>query len=220
MRRIEEAVVVEGRYDKSAVRAAVECCVITTSGFGIFHDKEKLELLRTLAVRRGIILLMDSDGAGFVIRGRLRGMIGQGVVKHAYIPDTPGRERRKRTDSGEGKLGVEAMGTDIIIRALERAGATFSDSAESSAAGIGSEESGSGERGKLTKVDMFELGLCGGDFSAGYRTRILTLLALPSAMSANAMLDIVNALYTRDEFIGFLRLEGARRTIDSAAGNE
>jgi ribonuclease M5 len=124
MRKVMEVIVVEGRYDKSKVAQAVDATVIETSGFQILSDEEKLTMLRKLAEKRGLIILTDSDSAGFLIRGHLKGMLGTGV-KHAYIPDVKGREKRKRTPSSEGKLGVEGMSSEVIISALERAGATF-----------------------------------------------------------------------------------------------
>ena len=189
MRRVREVIVVEGRYDKSAVSQAVDCAVIETSGFGVFSDKEKLALLRRLAGKRGIIILTDSDSAGFFIRGRLRGMLDSDNVKHAYIPDVKGRERRKASPSREGKIGVEGMSPDVIIRALEAAGATFEDEAAQTQPSE-----------PITKTDMFEAGLSGRPDSASRRRDLLSRLGLPSRMSANALLDVLNVLYTRSEY--------------------
>ena len=123
MIRIREAIIVEGRYDKNTLAQIVDAPILETSGFGIFHDRQRLALLRRLAETRGIIVLTDSDGAGFVIRNYLRGAIDPSQVKHAYIPDIAGRERRKRTASKEGKLGVEGMRPDVLLEALRRASA-------------------------------------------------------------------------------------------------
>ena len=194
MRRVREVIVVEGRYDRGAVARAVDGTIIETSGFGVFSDGEKLSLLRRLAERRGLIILTDSDKAGFFIRGRLRGMIDGANVKHAYIPDVIGRERRKATPSSEGKLGVEAMTKEIIIEALERSGATFDDNPEQST-----------KTTQITKADLYAAGLTGSEHSATRRRDLKRRLDLPDNLSTNNLLDILNALYTREEFelLGF-----------------
>ena len=194
MRRVREVIVVEGRYDKNAVAQVVECAIIETSGFGVFSDTEKIALLRRLAGKRGLIILTDSDGAGFFIRGRLRGILDDVNIKHAYIPDIPGREKRKQSPSGEGKLGVEGMSPDVILRALEAAGATFDDSP----AYVEHAE-------PITKADMFEAGLSGGRDSANRRRELSRRLDLPSRLSANALLEVLNVIYTRAEFISLLK---------------
>jgi len=190
MKRVREVIVVEGRYDKNTVAQAVDGVIIETAGFGIFSDKEKVKLLRTLAEKRGLIILTDSDGAGFFIRGRLRGMLGDGTVKHAYIPDVEGRERRKASPSKEGKLGVEGMDKDVIIQALERAGATF--------------ENNPGDTpppARITKADMVDVGLSGGADSVAARRELAKRLELPERLSANGLLDVLNILYTREQFL-------------------
>ena len=123
--RIREAVVVEGRYDKNTIAQVVDALILETSGFGIFKDEERLVLLRRLAAERGLLILTDSDGAGFVIRNYLKGAVPPSQVKHAFIPDCPGKEKRKRRAGREGKLGVEGMSPEVLLRALRRAGATF-----------------------------------------------------------------------------------------------
>jgi ribonuclease M5 len=198
-RRIREAVVVEGKYDRAAVLACADCTVIETSGFGIFNDTEKLALLRRIAEKRGLIILTDSDGAGFMIRGKLRGMISTENVKHAYIPDVYGRERRKTERSKEGKLGVEGMGRDIILSALERAGATFEDGSEAPRAG-----------GLITKYDLYALGLSGGVGSSQKRRALLTSLDLPERLSPNSIPSVLNALFTREEFFALCAEMGLR----------
>ena len=150
MIRIREAIIVEGRYDKNTLAQIVDAPILETSGFGIFHDRQRLALLRRLAETRGIIVLTDSDGAGFVIRNYLRGAIDPSQVKHAYIPDIAGKERRKRAASKEGKLGVEGMRPDVLLEALRRAGATIE----------GEETPASGAR--ITKADLYAAGLTGG----------------------------------------------------------
>ena len=160
---IREVIVVEGRYDKNALSQVVDATIITLGGFAVFNDREKLAFLRRLAEQRGLIVLTDSDGAGFVIRNYLKGALPRNRVKQAYIPDIPGKERRKRTPGKEGKLGVEGMKPAVLLEALRRAGATFAD------------EETVGERRKdpITKADLFALGLTGGTDSAAKRRALL-----------------------------------------------
>lgn len=188
MIRIREAIIVEGRYDKNTLAQIVDAPILETSGFGIFHDRQRLALLRRLAETRGIIVLTDSDGAGFVIRNYLRGAIDPLQVKHAYIPDVAGKERRKRTASKEGKLGVEGMRPDVLLEALRRAGATI-EGEETPAAGA-----------RITKTDLYAAGLTGGADSKAARQRLLAQLDLPEHLSTNALLEVLNALMTREEF--------------------
>jgi ribonuclease M5 len=193
MRKVKEVIVVEGRYDKNKVCQAVEATVIETSGFQIFSNREKLELLRKLAQKRGLIILTDSDSAGFLIRGHLKGMLGDSI-KHAYIPDVTGREKRKRAMSAEGKLGVEGMSAEVIISALERAGATFFEEINQNII-----------KENITKADMYIIGLTGGPDSAERRSVLLKRLGLPEHMPPNGLLDVLNALYTKEEFFEIAR---------------
>ena len=190
MRRVREAIVVEGRYDKNALSQVVDAVILETAGFGVFKDQERLALLRRLAQQRGIIVLTDSDGAGFVIRNFLKGAIPPEQVKHAYIPDIRGKERRKRAPGKEGKLGVEGMPPQLLLEALERAGATFLD-------GDGPRS----PRGELTPAQLYVLGLTGRPDSAQRRQALLKRLDLPEHMSAKALLTVLTALYTSDEVI-------------------
>jgi len=196
MKKINEVIIVEGRYDKNTVAQVVNATIIETAGFGVFKDEEKLSLLKRLAEKRGIIILTDSDKAGFFIRGRLRGMLNEGTVKHAYIPDVKGRERRKKVNSAEGKLGVEAMTGDVIIKALERAGATFSGEDESAVIS-----------GPVTSMDLYNAGLSGQEESAAKRRKILKELGLPERLSTKGMLDVLNVLFSREEFLLFLNAD-------------
>ena len=189
MHKISEVVIVEGRYDKNALLQCVDCTVIETSGFGLFNNKEKAALLNRLAKTRGIIVLTDSDSAGFLIRNHIKGIVPSGV-KHAYIPDVYGREKRKRSPSKEGKLGVEGMSPEIIVSALRKAGATF----------IG-ETSESITKEPITKTDFFELGLTGGCDSSNRRSLLLKKLELPENMTTNSLLEVVNILYEKSDFI-------------------
>ena len=194
MIRIKEAIVVEGRYDKNALSQVVDAVILETSGFSVFKDGEKLTLLRRVAATQGLIVLTDSDGAGFVIRNYIKGAIPPSQVKHAYIPDVYGKERRKRTPGKEGKLGVEGMRPEVLLQSLLRAGATVEG--EDSAA----------PRGELTTADLFALGLTGREDSAARRAALLRHLDLPEHMSAKALLTVLNALYTPEELESVLSL--------------
>ena len=187
MLKIKEAIVVEGRYDKNTLSQLVDAPILETSGFGIMKDKQQLKLLRKVAQSRGLIVFTDSDGAGFVIRNFLKGAIPSQYLRHAYIPDIPGKERRKTAPGKEGKLGVEGMTPQVIMDALRKAGATV----------LGEETARSA--GNITKQDMMELGLSGGQGSSELRKQLLKKLDLPEHMSANALLQAVNLLYTLDK---------------------
>ena len=191
MVRIREAIVVEGRYDKNTLSQIVDAPILETGGFGIFKDKKQMELLRKVARARGLIVFTDSDGAGFVIRNHLKSAIDGRFLKHAYIPDIPGKERRKSAPGKEGKLGVEGMSPEIILEALRRAGATI-------------EGEDAPARNGITKQDLVELGLSGGANSAEKRQKLLRKLDLPEHMSANAMLQALNLLYSAEELRSIL----------------
>ena len=187
MHKIREVIIVEGRYDKNTLSQLVDAVILETSGFGIFNDRQKQKLLRTLAESRGLIVLTDSDGAGFVIRNFIKGCVDPKLVKHAYIPDVYGKERRKSAPSKEGKLGVEGMRPDVLLEALRRAGATFDgESAE--------------QRDQITKADLYARGLSGGVGSAEKRKQLMQTLDLPQYLSSTALLDVLNALMSREEF--------------------
>ena len=185
--RIEEVIVVEGRYDRNMLLQVVDATVVETGGFSVFNDREKLALLRKLAQKRGLILLTDSDGAGFVIRNYLKGAIPTEQVKQAYIPDIPGKERRKRKAGKEGKLGVEGMTPEILLQALRRGGATFVGEAAPSAAV------------PITKADLLDRGLIGPG-STQKRQQLLKNLELPEHLTPNALLETLNLLMSREEF--------------------
>ena len=186
MVKIRQAIVVEGRYDKNVLSQIVDAPIFTTDGFGVMNDRELLSLLRTVAEKRGLIILTDPDGAGFVIRNYLKGALPRDRVLHAYVPDVLGKERRKRQPGKEGKLGVEGMDPETILEALRRAGAEMED---------GSVPGGGG----ITKADFFELGLSGKPDSARRREALKQKLGLPAHLSANGLLEAVNVLYTREE---------------------
>lgn len=183
MVKIKEAILVEGRYDKNTLSQIVDAPILETNGFGIFKDKQQMDLLRAVAESRGLIVFTDSDGAGFVIRNHVKSAIPGKYLKHAYIPDIVGKERRKSAPGKEGKLGVEGMRPEIILDALRRCGATL----EGEQTQPGSE---------ITKQDLMALGLSGGPDSSARRLALLKKLNLPERMSANAMLQALNLLYT------------------------
>ena len=185
--RIEEVIVVEGRYDRNMLLQVVDATVVETGGFSVFNDREKLAFLRKLAQKWGLILLTDSDGAGFVIRNYLKGAIPTEQVKQAYIPDIPGKERRKRKAGKEGKLGVEGMTPEILLQALRRGGATFVGEAAPSAAV------------PITKADLLDRGLIGPG-STQKRQQLLKKLELPEHLTPNALLETLNLLMSREEF--------------------
>ena len=192
MVKIREVIVVEGRYDKNTLAQIVDAPILETSGFGIMKDKAQLALLRRVAAVRGLIVFTDSDGAGFVIRNFLKSAIDPKYLKHAYIPDIAGKERRKSAPGKEGKLGVEGMTPDVILACLRRAGATIE--------GERTEQSG-----QLTKTDLVEFGLSGGKDSGAKRLALLKKLQLPEHMSANAMLQALNLLYSPAELCEIVR---------------
>lgn len=188
MIKVKEVIVCEGRYDKDTLSQVFDAVIIETGGFGVFNDREKLALLRRLAEARGLVILTDSDGAGFQIRGYLKGAIDPKLVKHAYIPDIPGRERRKKTASKAGTLGVEGMRPEALVEALRRAGATLE----------GAESSG-GEAEELSAADMYALGLSGRPGSAELRAALLAELGLPGKLQGASLRGVLSALYTREE---------------------
>ena len=187
MVKISEAIVVEGKYDRNTLSQIVDAPIIQTDGFHIMKDKEQLEFLRAVAKKRGLIVFTDADGAGFVIRNYLKGAIPKQHLKHAYIPDIPGKERRKAVPGKEGKLGVEGMTPEIILNALRNAGATIE--------GESLKESSE----SITKLDMFQMGLSGNPDSKAKRQQLLKMLQLPEYMSSNALLQALNLLYTKEE---------------------
>ena len=167
----------------------MDAVIIETSGFGIFNDAEKRKLLQTMAEARGLIVLTDSDGAGFVIRNYIKGCVDPKLVKHAYIPDIYGKERRKSAPSREGKLGVEGMKPQVLLDALIRAGATFDDEENKKTAP------------RISKADMYARGLSGREGSAEKRAQLIKQLGLPERLTADGLLDVLNATMSREEFL-------------------
>ena len=188
MIRIRQAVIVEGKYDQIRLSSLVDTVILTTEGFGVFKDKEKQKLLRRLAYERGLVVLTDSDSAGFVIRSFLNGIVEPQYITNVYIPDVFGKEKRKAAPSKEGKLGVEGMRTEQLLEAFRKAGVTA--------------ETGDAphERREVTKTDLYEDGLSGGQDSARKRRRLSRALDFPERMSANAMLKLINTCMTYAEY--------------------
>ena len=184
---VKEVIVVEGRYDKNALLQVVDATVVTTEGFAVFNDREKLALLRRLGEKQGLILLTDPDGAGFVIRNFLKGALPPEQLKQAYVPDVMGKEKRKKTGGREGKLGVEGMTPEVLLSALRRGGATFLGEAEPR------------QQTEITRADLLDKGLMGPG-SAEKRAQVLRRLGLPERMTTGAMLQAMQLLLTREEF--------------------
>lgn len=186
MIKIKEAIVVEGRYDKIKLSSIVDAPIIETNGFRIFSDKEKQSLIRKIADVRGILVFTDSDGAGFVIRNFLKGAVDNSKIKHCYIPQIEGKEKRKAQKSKEGFLGVEGVSDEVILTAIKNSGATV----------IGEERSA---ENKISKADLFVLGLTGAENAEHNRKKLLKHLNMPSYLSTNAMLTALNCLYSFEE---------------------
>ncbi len=187
MLHIEEAVIVEGIYDKQRVNEVCDAYCFITDGFGIFKDKEKRAFIRSLAREKGIIVLTDSDSAGRLIRNHVKNIVGNVSIKQAYIPEVFGKERRKRKPSAEGKLGVEGIEREALTEVLAPFAAEAPEKSE-----------GNGE--KVTKMDFFELGLTGGRESAERRRKLCRTIKVPENLSANGMIDAVNAIMTKKQF--------------------
>lgn len=192
MLKIKEAVIVEGKYDKQRLSEFLDTLIITTSGFRVFKDKEKQTLIRKLAQDRGIVIMTDSDSAGFVIRNFLRGIVPDAQIKHCYIPQIQGKEKRKDAPSKEGLLGVEGLSTDVIRDALIKCGVDVGQGTSRSLT-------------PMTKSDMFEMGLSGRENSAVLRHKLMLSLGLPTYLSANAFLDVINSLYSKEEILDKLK---------------
>lgn len=186
MLHIDQAVIVEGKYDKIKLSSIIDAVIIPTNGFKVFKDKETLKVIRYFAEKTGIIILTDSDAAGFKIRSFLKGAVKNGKITNVYIPDIFGKEKRKAAPSKEGKLGVEGIEKDIILEAFRKAGIQAEDK--------------SGDRDPITRIDLYELGFSGGSNSSALRKKLLAELDLPELLTTTGMLDILNTLMDRSEF--------------------
>lgn len=193
MLKIKEAVIVEGKYDKQRLQEFIDAPIITTSGFRVFKDKEKQELIRKLSKERGLLVMTDSDSAGFVIRNFLKGIVPESQIKHCYIPQIKGKEKRKDTPSKEGLLGVEGLSLDILREALIKSSVNV---------GQGSDLP---PKELITKSDFFEMGLSGRENSALLRKKLMQELGLPTYLSSNALLEVINSLYTKQDILDKLK---------------
>ncbi len=198
MIKVNEAVIVEGKYDKIRLSSLIDGLIITTDGFGIFKDKEKMQMLRHLAETRGLLIITDSDSAGFVIRNHLKSCIAPKYIKHAYIPDVFGKERRKTERSKEGKIGVEGMTTEVLTAALQKAGVVCTED---------NSQAEQENRRMITRQDFFRAGLSGGEGSSTKRAELLTALGLPQRMTANALLGVINDYITWEQFNEYFMLQ-------------
>jgi len=192
---VKEVIIVEGRYDKNTLSQIVDATIVETEGFGIFKNKDKQEMLRNLARRRGLIIFTDSDGAGFVIRNFIKGIVEPQFIKNAYIPDILGKEKRKRDASKEGKLGVEGMKPEIIISALKNSGATIEN------------ETGENRYSEITKTDLYLLGLVGKEGSAEKRKILQRKLGLPEQLSSNSLVRVLNIISSAQELSALLNCD-------------
>ena len=188
MLKLRQAIVVEGKYDKITISQLVDAPIFMTNGFGLFKDQERMALLRLVAEKRGLVVLTDSDGAGLVIRNRIKSCIPPQYLLHAYIPDVYGKEKRKTVPGKEGKLGVEGMDRETILASLRNAGASFLEETDSPSA-----------KEPITKTDLYELGLTGTRDSRERRLALQKQLGLPENLSSNALLTALNCLYTKEK---------------------
>lgn len=186
MIKLDRPVIVEGKYDVIRLSNIIDALIIKTDGFGIFKDKEKQSLLRRLAGKKGIIVLTDSDSAGFLIRNFIAGIVPPEKITHVYIPDIFGKEKRKEAPSAEGKLGVEGICEELLLESFRKAGVTATASV--------------GKRRLITNIDLYEAGLSGGKDSAKKRKELLKRLSLPERMSASSLIKILNSFVTYEEF--------------------
>lgn len=194
MYKIKETIVVEGVYDKIKLSRFIDGVIITTYGFQVFSDKSIMDSIKKLAEKTGIVILTDSDSAGFKIRNYIKQSLPENSVKHAYIPDIPGKEKRKKEPGKEGLLGVEGINDDIILNALKKAGCTIDGNAKKIRDGR-----------KITKADLYRLGLSGGTGSHEKRIKLASMLGIPMKISANMLLDIINRLFNYDELCEFIQ---------------
>ena len=197
MLKVEQAIVVEGKYDKIKLESIIDATIVVTNGYGIFKDREKLELIRFYARKKGIIILTDSDGAGFKIRGFLKGSVPEGSIKNVYIPDIFGKEKRKVKPSAEGKLGVEGIKKELIVEAFRKAGINF----------VSEEGAEKTERNPVTRTDIYEAGLTGTPDSSEKRKKLLKKLVLPERLSTSGMLEVLNTMMSAEEFYEMMNKE-------------
>ncbi len=193
MIKLNEAVIVEGKYDKIKLSGIIDALIIETNGFRIFKDKKKLNFIRRLAVSKGIIILTDSDSAGFLIRNYLNSSISEGRVIHAYIPDIIGKEKRKVKASKESKIGVEGMDEENIKKSINMSGALIKDLSDIS------DKKSEDIKFRNIKLKFYELGYCGNKFSQKKRTELKESLKIPQYLSTNALIKLLSKCFTEDE---------------------
>ena len=191
MIKIKQAVIVEGKYDKIRLSNIVDAVIVPVNGFSVYRDRETAELIRMLARTTGIVILTDSDSAGFQIRNKIKELARDGEVIHVYIPDVKGKERRKREPSKQGLLGVEGIDDETLLEAFQKAGVTAQKS--------------EAPKEPITKADLFDMGLVGAENSAQRRAELQRKLGLPERLSANMLLEILNVMYTREVFLNDIR---------------
>ena len=202
--KLKETVIVEGRYDRIRLSELIESPMIETGGFRVFKDKEKQELIRAVAKRRGILVMTDVDSAGFVIRNFLRGIVPQDQILHAYIPTIKGKEKRKQEASKEGILGVEGIDRDALIESIRNSGAHIVSVGEGLAPPDYTDTEAKIVQSEITKSDFFDYGLSGCANAAVHREEVLSSLGLPTYLTTNAMISALNCLFTKDEFEQYL----------------
>lgn len=188
--KIKEVIIVEGKYDKIKLSSIIDGTIIETHGFGIFKDKKQIKLIRSLAETNGLLIITDSDAAGFVIRNYLKGSVPKDKIKHAYIPDIYGKEKRKTKASKEGKIGVEGVPKEVILEAIRKAGISFQDV-----------DNDIESKRKITKMDLFAAGLSGRNDSAQNRKALIKHLGLPEHITTNSLIDVLNCMMDYEEYI-------------------
>lgn len=193
MIHLKEALIVEGKYDKIKLSSITDALIITTDGFSVFKNKEKLALIKSLAESCGVIILTDSDSAGFKIRNYIRGCTQKGKIINIYIPEIFGKEKRKAVPSKEGKLGVEGIQADILRNAFEKSGVILSENE------IPKTE-------WATKIRLFDDGFIGKENSEEKRKKLLRLLSLPSLLSTNSLIEVLNTMFTQEEYENAVKL--------------
>ena len=191
MVKLKQAVIVEGKYDKIKLSSIIDSLIITTDGFGVFKNSEKSALIKELAEKQGIIILTDSDSAGFKIRNYIKNITGKGKIINVYIPDIFGKEKRKTAPSKEGKLGVEGVPNDIIIAALEKAGVTAANNEDNNK---------DTNKNAITRIMLYEDGFIGKDGSSERRKKLLKALSLPEMLSTNGLLEVLNTMFSLEEY--------------------
>lgn len=191
MVKLKQAVIVEGKYDKIKLSSIIDSLIITTDGFGVFKNSEKSALIKELAEKQGVIILTDSDSAGFKIRNYIKNITGKGKIINVYIPDIFGKEKRKTAPSKEGKLGVEGVPNDIIIAALEKAGVTAANNEDNNK---------DTNKNAITRIMLYEDGFIGKDGSSERRKKLLKALSLPEMLSTNGLLEVLNTMFSLEEY--------------------